>query len=33
MNKLSKLTKVIYGFGEIDFRMTGTIIAAYFLNF
>lgn len=30
MNKLSKLTKIIYGFGDIGFSMTGTIIAAYF---
>jgi len=30
MNKLSKFTKVIYGFCYIDFNMTGIIIAAYF---
>jgi len=30
MKKLSKLTKIIYGFGDIGFSMTGTIIAAYF---
>ncbi len=30
MNKLSRLTKIIYGFGDIGFSMTGTIIAAFF---
>ena len=30
MKKLSPLTKVIYGFGDIGFSMTSTIIAAYF---
>ena len=30
MKKLSRLTKIIYGFGDIGFSMTGTIIAAYF---
>ncbi len=30
MKKLSSLTKIIYGFGDIGFSMTGTIIAAYF---
>lgn len=30
MKKLSKLTKIIYGFGDIGFSMSGTIIAAYF---
>jgi GPH family glycoside/pentoside/hexuronide:cation symporter len=30
MRKLSKLTKIIYGFGDIGFSMTSTIIAAYF---
>jgi glycoside/pentoside/hexuronide:cation symporter, GPH family len=30
MKKLSKLTKIIYGAGDIGFSMTGTIIAAYF---
>ena len=30
MHKLSRLTKIIYGFGDIAFSMTGTIIAAYF---
>lgn len=30
MKKLSTLTKLIYGFGDISFSYTGTIIAAYF---
>ncbi len=30
MKKLPALTKIIYGFGDIGFSMTGTIIAAYF---
>ena len=30
MKKLSRLTKIIYGFGDIGFSMTSTIIAAYF---
>ena len=30
MKKLPTLTKIIYGFGDIGFSMTGTIIAAYF---
>lgn len=30
MKKLSTLTKIIYGFGDIGFSMTGTILAAYF---
>jgi len=30
MQKLSKLTKLIYGFGDIGFSMSGTMIAAYF---
>ena len=30
MRKLPTLTKIIYGFGDIGFSMTGTIIAAYF---
>jgi GPH family glycoside/pentoside/hexuronide:cation symporter len=30
IKKLSTLTKIIYGFGDIGFSMTGTIIAAYF---
>jgi GPH family glycoside/pentoside/hexuronide:cation symporter len=30
MKKLTRLTKIIYGFGDIGFSMTGTIIAAYF---
>jgi GPH family glycoside/pentoside/hexuronide:cation symporter len=30
MGKLSRLTKTIYGFGDISFSMTSTIIAAYF---
>jgi len=30
MKKLSRATKIIYGFGDIGFSMTGTIIAAYF---
>ena len=28
--QLTRLTKLIYGFGDIGFSMTGTIIAAYF---
>lgn len=31
--KLSRLTKIIYGSGDIGFSLTGTIIAAYFLIF
>jgi GPH family glycoside/pentoside/hexuronide:cation symporter len=30
MQKLSKWTKLIYGFGDVGFSMTSTIIAAYF---
>jgi len=30
MKKLPRLTKIIYGFGDIGFSMTSTIIAAYF---
>ena len=30
MKRLPALTKIIYGFGDIGFSMTGTIIAAYF---
>jgi GPH family glycoside/pentoside/hexuronide:cation symporter len=30
MKKLSRWTKIIYGFGDIGFSMTSTIIAAYF---
>lgn len=30
MKKLSTLTKIIYGFGDIGFSMTGTILSAYF---
>ncbi len=30
MKKLSRLTKIIYGAGDIGFSMTSTIIAAYF---
>jgi GPH family glycoside/pentoside/hexuronide:cation symporter len=30
MKKLPTFTKIIYGFGDIGFSMTGTIIAAYF---
>jgi len=30
MKKLSRLTKIIYGFGDIGFSMTSTIVAAYF---
>jgi glycoside/pentoside/hexuronide:cation symporter, GPH family len=30
VKKLSRLSKFIYGFGDIGFSMTGTIIAAYF---
>jgi hypothetical protein len=30
MKKLPTITKIIYGFGDIGFSMTGTIIAAYF---
>ena len=30
MKKLSRLTKFIYGFGDIGFSMTSTIVAAYF---
>ena len=30
MKKLSRMTKLVYGFGDIGFSMTGTIIAAYF---
>ena len=30
MKKLSRFTKIIYGFGDIGFSMSGTIIAAYF---
>jgi glycoside/pentoside/hexuronide:cation symporter, GPH family len=30
MKKLPNITKIIYGFGDIGFSMTGTIIAAYF---
>jgi GPH family glycoside/pentoside/hexuronide:cation symporter len=30
MKKLSTFTKMIYGFGDIGFSMTGTILAAYF---
>jgi len=30
MKKLSRLTKIIYGFGDTGFSMTSTIIAAYF---
>jgi len=33
MKKLPTLTKIIYGFGDIGFSMTGTIIAAYFSIF
>jgi GPH family glycoside/pentoside/hexuronide:cation symporter len=33
MKKLSSLTKIIYGFGDIGFSLTGTIIAAYFAIF
>lgn len=33
MKKLPLLTKIIYGFGDIGFSMTGTIIAAYFSIF
>ncbi len=32
-NKLSRLTKVIYGSGDFGFSLTGTIIGAYFLFF
>lgn len=30
MKKLSRLTKLIYGFGDVGFSMTSTIVAAYF---
>jgi len=30
MKKLPRLTKIIYGFGDIGFSMTSTIVAAYF---
>ncbi len=33
MKKLPTLTKIVYGFGDIGFSMTGTIIAAYFSIF
>ncbi len=33
MKKLSRLTKIIYGFGDIGFSMTSTIVAAYFPMF
>jgi GPH family glycoside/pentoside/hexuronide:cation symporter len=32
-NKLSRLTKIIYGSGDFGFSLTGTIIGAYFLFF
>ena len=31
--KLSRLTKIIYGSGDLGFSLTGTIIGAYFLFF
>jgi len=33
MKKIPTLTKIVYGFGDIGFSMTGTIIAAYFAIF
>ena len=33
MKKLSRLTKIIYGAGDVGFSMTGTIIGAYFAIF
>ncbi len=30
MKKLSSLTKIVYGAGDVGFSMTGTIIGAYF---
>jgi glycoside/pentoside/hexuronide:cation symporter, GPH family len=33
MKKIPTLTKIVYGFGDISFSMTGTIIAAYFSIF